>query len=82
MLGWAGLPDSADGQLWPIERWTVMRCEMTGASAGAARDLRGDIDRVLAAMRRRPQWYTKYVERPLERKQAPVLRALPGGDEA
>jgi hypothetical protein len=77
MLIWVGHPASAGAQLWPIESWTAMRYELTGNRVGG---VRGDIDRVLAVMRRRPQWYADYVERPLGRKQAPVLPVYPGDD--
>jgi hypothetical protein len=35
-----------------------------------------EVEVVLTAMRRRPEWYESYVERPLGREQAPVA-ALP-----
>jgi hypothetical protein len=32
-----------------------------------------EVETVLAAMRRRPEWHQRYVERPLARKEPPVL---------
>jgi hypothetical protein len=56
-----------------------MRGERTGDLAGSTpARVAADVEQVLAAMRRRPQWYQDYVERPLGHKTAPV--APPPGD--
>ncbi|HTJ33030.1 MAG TPA: hypothetical protein VL738_07350 [Dactylosporangium sp.] len=78
MLVWVGQPATAGAELWPLESWTAERAEHTGDWAAGRALVRRDIDRVLEAMRRRPDWYAAYVERPLGRKEAPVSRsALP-----
>jgi hypothetical protein len=82
MLVWVGQPATAGMEVWPVESWTAMRYEFTGDWTAGPPDVRQDIDRVLGAMRRRPDWYAHYVERPLGRKQAPVLWVLPGSDDA
>ena len=79
VLIWVGNSATAGADLWPTESWTALRCKITGDWTSTGRpDIRHDIEKVLAAMRRRPAWYESYVERPLGRKQAPVLRILPG----
>jgi hypothetical protein len=78
LLIWVGNPATAGTELWPTQSWAVLRSEVTGNwdTAGLP-DVRHDIETVLAAMRRRPAWYASCVERPLGRKQAPVLRFAP-----
>jgi hypothetical protein len=83
ILVWVGNPATAGAELWPTESWTALRCEITGDWSTTGRpDIRHDIDTVLATMRRRPAWFASYVERPLGRKQAPVVRILPGEGES
>jgi hypothetical protein len=72
MLVWVGVEATAGGQPWPIDAWADMRCMQTGDYEGARRAVAHDVERVLAAMRQRPAWYERYVERPLGRKQAPL----------
>jgi hypothetical protein len=82
VLIWVGNPATAGTDLWPTESWAALRGKVTGDWSGTGRpDIRDEIDTVLDAMRRRPAWYASYVERPLGRKQAPVLRILPGDHE-
>jgi hypothetical protein len=76
-LDWVGIPDTAGCEVWPMGSWAARRTELTGQPTRAAA-VRADLDRVLAAMRRRPRWYATYVERPLDAKPAPV--GPPPGD--
>jgi hypothetical protein len=80
MLVWVGVTNTAGTSVWPLESWAQQRAAHTGDWAGSdpAATAR-EVDRVVAAMRRRPDWYESYVERPLGRKQAPVA-ALPPTD--
>ncbi|GAA0476009.1 hypothetical protein Ade02nite_42300 [Paractinoplanes deccanensis] len=76
ILTWVGTPSTAGYDLWPVESWVVRRCERHGGwSVYGEADVREDIHTVLAAMRRRPQWYEQYVEAPLGHKQPPVASA-------
>ena len=78
ILTWVGVPATAGTQLWPLDSWALRREAATGDLTGSdSPTLSREIERVLAAMRRRPRWYADYVERPLGRKCAPVL-AVPG----
>ncbi|MGB2567899.1 hypothetical protein ACPFP2_05530 [Micromonospora citrea] len=78
ILTWVGVPATAGIELWPLDSWVQRREAVTGdPTGGDGRALPREIERVLAAMRRRPRWYADYVERPLGRKHAPVL-AVPG----
>ena len=89
ILVWVGVSTAAGGEVWPIEAWTQQRGVSTGdwVTSGPA-TVRREVEAVLAAMRRRPQWYEAYVERPLGAKRAPVAPdeqatplALAGPDE-
>lgn len=76
ILVWVGVPSTAGYDLWPTQAWAALRCERHGDwSAYGEADVRADIRVVLDAMNRRPQWYERYVETPLGRKQAPVVAA-------
>jgi hypothetical protein len=80
ILVWVGVSATAGTGLWPLEAWAQRRGAFTGDwqhsdPAVVARE----VEAVLAAMRRRPDWYESYVERPLGCKQAPVA-AAPVGD--
>jgi len=80
MLVWVGVSGTAGTEVWPLEAWAQERAGCTGdwwrsEPAVVARE----VETVLAAMRRRPQWYESYVERPLGRKQTAVS-ALPVED--
>ncbi|GAA2851093.1 hypothetical protein [Actinoplanes cyaneus] len=77
VLDWVGVPESAGHEIWPVDSWAARRGELTGRPAPVAA-LRDDLDRVLAAMRRRHRWYADYVERPLGAKTPPL--APPPGD--
>jgi hypothetical protein len=72
LLVWVGVETTAGTQLWPLDAWAERRGAQTGDHQGAHRTVTEDVAAVLAAMRRRPTWYQRYVERPLGRKQAPL----------
>jgi len=71
VLTWVGVPVALANGLWPLGSWAERRTEMTGVPCTEAQ-IAGDIERVLAAMRRNPGWYERYVEGPLGHKQAPL----------
>ncbi|MEV4350362.1 hypothetical protein AB0J83_38390 [Actinoplanes sp. NPDC049596] len=73
ILIWVGVETTAGTQMWPLEAWAADRAAstddwQTSSPATVARE----IDVVLAAMQRRPDWYESYVERPLGRKRPPL----------
>jgi hypothetical protein len=73
ILGWVGVPTGAGAGLWPLDRWAQLRAERTRDLAGSTSGrVAAEVEQVLAAMRRRPQWYQDYVERPLGRKMATI----------
>ncbi|MBB4745069.1 hypothetical protein BJY16_008528 [Actinoplanes octamycinicus] len=73
LLVWVGLPAGAGAVLWPVEVWARDRAGFTGDREGSTpARVQAEVDVVLAAMRRRPQWYEAHVERPLGGKTAPV----------
>jgi hypothetical protein len=79
ILVWVGVSSTAGTEVWPLEAWAQERSQRTGDWAGSdpvvvARE----VETVLAVMRRRPNWYESYVERPLGGKQAPVATAPVG----
>jgi hypothetical protein len=80
MLGWVGVRGTAGNEVWPLESWAQERAAYTGDWQGSDPGVVArEVEAVLAAMRRRPQWYESYVERPLGQKQAPVA-TLPVAD--
>jgi hypothetical protein len=80
MLVWVGVRGTAGSEVWPLESWAQERGAYTGDWQGSDPGVVSrEIEAVLAAMRRRPEWYESYVERPLGRKQAPVA-TLPVAD--
>ncbi len=80
ILTWVGVPTTAGTQVWPLDSWALRREVATGDLTGSdSPTLSVEIERVLAAMRRRPQWYADYVERPLGHKYAPVLAVAADG---
>jgi hypothetical protein len=79
VLVWVGVAAGAGADLWPLDRWAQMRAERTGDHAGSTpARVAAEVEQVLSVMRRRPQWYQDYVERPLGHKVAPA--APPPGD--
>ena len=73
MLVWVGVSTTAGGEVWPFEAWSQQRGLLTGDwVTSEPGTVRREVETVLTAMRRRPEWYEAYVERPLGAKQAPV----------
>lgn len=82
VLQWVGVPGTAGTGTWPLEAWVVRRAEVTGDWVGSdPATVLAEIDVVLAALRSRPQWYARYVEQPLSRKQVPLAPAPAAGTE-
>jgi hypothetical protein len=76
ILTWVGIPLTAGNGMWPMDAWARARAQATGEWPHDTGAVEKDVDTVLGAMRTRPQWYAKYVERPLGHKQAPVHTGL------
>ena len=72
ILDWAGSRETAGSSLWPVAAWTERRITFTGDHTATEGVVGREVEIVLAAMRRRPDWYEKYVERPMGHKPAPV----------
>ena len=73
VLVWVGVNGTAGNELWPLESWAQERGTYTGDWQGSDPGVVArEVESILGAMRRRPQWYESYVERPLGAKQAPV----------
>jgi len=82
ILTWVGVSTTAGFELWPLSAWADRRATVTGDPTSNESQVARDVERVLAAMRRRRPWYERFVERPLGRKQAPVLPAPTGDHDA
>jgi hypothetical protein len=68
-----GVRESAGTGIWPLEAWAQQRGVVTNDWHGSdASIVAREVETVLTAMRRRPDWYESYVERPLGHKLAPV----------
>jgi hypothetical protein len=73
VLVWVGVTTTAGHQVWPCEAWAQQRATCTGDWLRSDPEtVAREVHIVLTAMRRRPDWYERYVERPLGGKQAPV----------
>ncbi|HEV2637925.1 MAG TPA: hypothetical protein VGX23_22430 [Actinocrinis sp.] len=79
ILDWVGVTATAATGLWPLGAWAQQRALAYGEPECSEARVAQDVERVLAAMRRRPAWFAEYVERPLGRKQPP-LAADQGGE--
>jgi hypothetical protein len=76
ILVWAGVSGTAGNELWPLDAWAQERGATTGDWAGSdPAGVEREVTLVLAAMRKRPDWYESFVERPLGAKQTPVVAA-------
>ncbi|MET7423465.1 hypothetical protein [Dactylosporangium sp. NPDC005555] len=75
ILVWVGVPSTAGTGVWPLGAWAGQRALTTGEARVDEADVLTDVETVLAAMRQSPMWFANFVERPLGRKQAPVLSA-------
>jgi hypothetical protein len=78
ILDWVGTEATAGTSLWPSTAWAERRAARTGDHTAGEPVVAAEIEVVLAAMRRRPTWYERNVERPLGHKQAPVHFPFPG----
>lgn len=82
ILDWVGNDMTAGASLWPLGAWTEQRAIVTGDHGAGESVVAAEVQVVLTAMRSRPAWYDKNVERPLGRKQVPVwfpARGVDGG---
>jgi hypothetical protein len=79
MLEWVGVEANAGIHDWPIEVWAGRR--LIEGDDVPRQSVIEDIATVLAAMRKRPRWYDKYVERPLSSKAIPVAAGEADGVE-
>ncbi|HET9168746.1 MAG TPA: hypothetical protein VFN97_04890 [Actinospica sp.] len=75
ILNWVGASTTAGYEVWPLAAWAEQRATSTGRPEVSEARIQVEIDRILTAMRTRPAWYANYVERPLGRKQAPLIPA-------
>ncbi len=74
ILTWVGVPETVRQGLWPLAAWADRRAAITGEFTGEGEHaVANDVERVLAAMRTNPQWYERYIERPLGSKQVPLI---------
>ena len=77
ILVWVGVTATAGNRLWPLDSWAELRGQTTGDWSGSdPRTVEGEVERVLCAMRAKPQWYADYIERPLGAKTTPVAPAI------
>jgi hypothetical protein len=80
ILVWVGVSHTAGNDVWPLETWAQERARFTGDWKDSDPSVVSvEVETVLTAMRRRPDWYESYVERPLGRKQAPVATLVEDG---
>jgi hypothetical protein len=74
VLVWAGNSATAGAELWPLAGWAQRRAMATGDWTGSdVQAVRRDVERVLAAMRHKADWYERYVEVPMGHKRIPIL---------
>jgi hypothetical protein len=77
ILVWVGVSTTAGGELWPLEVWAQERGACTGDWPGSdPATVEREVAQVLVAMRKRPEWYENFVERPLGAKEPPVAAAV------
>jgi hypothetical protein len=80
ILTWVGVRATAGSGLWPLESWAARRVEVSGDwTTGDPATIVREVERVLAAMRVRPEWFARYVDRPLGAKAAPVAATPQAG---
>src|SRR6185437_5348424 len=72
IMEWVGTDASAGRALWPLTAWVDRRSILTGDYSSDQAAVAKDVETVLAAMRRRPNWYQRTIERPLGHKAAPA----------
>lgn len=81
ILVWVGVPTTAGTRVWPLSAWAELRARSTGDLRSDEPGALADVETILAAMRDHRSWYENFVERPLGRKQAPVLPAQRSNQE-
>lgn len=81
VLEWVGVTATVAGGIWPLGAWAQQRARITGEPLCTEAQITADLELVLRAMRTRPTWFETYVERPLGRKQAPLLTERLGGPD-
>ncbi len=80
ILEWSGNDATAGSSWWPLASWAERRAAHTGDHTTTESMVAQDVEIVLKAMRERPAWYEKYVERPIGHKRAPVWMPARGAD--
>jgi hypothetical protein len=80
ILEWCGTDATAGSSLWPLASWAERRAAHTGDHTGTEFVVAQEVETVLKAMRERPIWYEKNVERPIGHKKAPVWLPSRGAD--
>ena len=83
ILEWVGVTATA-GPLtdWPLGAWAQQRTRFEPGPEFTEVQVAEEVEHILRTMRTRPKWYADYVERPLGRKQAPLVPAQrPGGED-
>ncbi|WP_194891419.1 hypothetical protein [Catenulispora pinisilvae] len=73
ILTWVGVPTAAAHGPWPLSAWAEHRPGAAGDWDTTGIHIAADVERVLTAMRSRRAWYENYIERPLGRKEAPLI---------
>ncbi|MEV4517391.1 hypothetical protein AB0K00_51610 [Dactylosporangium sp. NPDC049525] len=80
ILDWVGVESTAGSYVWPLTVWAQRRAVRLGDHRPDEAAVAADVETVLTAMRRKPAWYDRNIERPLGRKQAPVWKEWPAPD--
>ena len=73
ILEWVGVPATVSEGGWPLGAWAAERAQLRNDPHPNEGAVAADIKIVLKAMQARPRWFEDYVERPLGRKQAPLV---------
>lgn len=73
ILEWVGVTATAGHSVWPLRAWVEQRARSVAGPEFTEAQMDAEVKHVLAAMRTKPTWYADYVERPLSRKQAPLV---------
>jgi hypothetical protein len=83
IIDWVGVPTTGGlSSLWPYGEWADRCAPLAGGRhAYGERDVRRDVEHVLAVMRRqRPAWFAAHILEPLTYQEVPVVHE-PGGTE-
>jgi hypothetical protein len=80
ILEWSGSDATAGSSLWPLASWARRRAAHTGDHTATDAVVAQEVEIVLKAMRGRPTWYEKNVDRPIGYKKAPVWIPSRGAD--